>query len=103
MEKSPKNNEQADTQTLDETVFEKKYNVLLHNDDYTTMDFVIDVIQRVFHKPADIAENLTMKIHFEGSAVCGAYCYEIAETKVNLVHSLAAKQNFPLKASMEPI
>ena len=77
------------------------YKVLMHNDDYTTMDFVVNVLTTVFHKSMDEAERIMMKIHREGIAVCGIYTFEIAETKVNEVHHLARHNGFPLKTTFE--
>jgi ATP-dependent Clp protease adaptor protein ClpS len=77
------------------------YKVLLHNDDYTTMQFVIEILESIFLKtPAD-AFRIMMQVHREGQGLCGHYSYEIAETKVALVHANASSQGFPLRASME--
>ena len=79
----------------------KLYKVLLLNDDYTSMEFVIMVLERVFHHPKEKAVATMYKIHEKGSAVCGVYTYEIAETKVAQVHRLAKEHEFPLRAVME--
>ena len=77
------------------------YRVILHNDDYTTMQFVIEVLESVFSlAPAD-AFRIMMQVHREGQGVCGSYSYEVAETKVAEVHDLARTNGFPLRASME--
>jgi ATP-dependent Clp protease adaptor protein ClpS len=77
------------------------FNVILHNDDYTTMQFVIEVLETIFHKsPAD-AFRIMMLVHTRGQGLCGSYPYEVAETKVALVHESARAQGFPLRASME--
>ena len=77
------------------------YRVLLHNDDYTTMEFVVDVLQSVFHKsPAD-ATQIMLHIHRNGIGVAGVYTYEVAETKVAVVETLAREHEFPLKCTME--
>lgn len=78
------------------------FKVILHNDDYTTMAFVVDVLESVFLKPPAEAYRLMLKVHVEGQAVCGLYPYEIAETKVAAVHTRARAQAFPLRASLEP-
>ena len=77
------------------------FKVLLHNDDYTTMQFVIEVLESVFHKSPAEAHRIMMSVHTRGHGVCGAYPYEIAETKVAHVHDQAREQGFPLRASME--
>ena len=77
------------------------YRVVLLNDDYTTMDFVVDILENVFHKPPAEAYRLMMRVHTQGLAVCGTYTHEVAETKVATVHDLATRNGFPLQASME--
>ena len=79
----------------------KKYKVYLLNDDYTTMDFVVDVLCDIFHKSYEEAVNIMLTIHKQGKGLCGIYTYEIAETKVEQVHRLARANQFPLKAVME--
>ncbi|MGA1597677.1 MAG: ATP-dependent Clp protease adapter ClpS [bacterium] len=79
----------------------QQFKVLLHNDDYTTMEFVIFVIQSVFHKSPAEATQIMLQVHEEGVGVCGVYSHEIAETKVEAVHELAQQYEYPLKASME--
>ena len=80
-----------------------KYKVLLHNDDYTTIDFVIDILMSVFHKNITQAEEIMMTVHRSGKAVCGIYTYEIAETKVHQVKEVAKSNGFPLLATMEEV
>ncbi|WP_457561381.1 ATP-dependent Clp protease adaptor ClpS [Caminibacter sp.] len=77
------------------------YRVILLNDDYTTFDFVIEILKTVFNKSEEEAINLTLKVDREGSAVVGVYPYEIAEIKVNRVHTLARNAGFPLRARIE--
>lgn len=79
----------------------KKYNVFLLNDDYSTMDFVIDVLVRVFRKSIDEASVIMLNIHNNGKDLCGNYTYEIASTKVAQVKNMAREKGFPLKAVME--
>ncbi len=79
----------------------KLYKVLLLNDDYTSMDFVVTVLMEIFHQNAQKANAVMYKIHEEGSGLCGVYTYEIAETKVAQVHMLAKEHGFPLRATME--
>jgi ATP-dependent Clp protease adaptor protein ClpS len=77
------------------------YKVILHNDDYTTMQFVVDILEGVFNKSPAEAFRIMMHVHTQGHGVCGSYSYEIAETKVSLVHDRAKESGFPLRASME--
>ena len=77
------------------------YSVLLHNDDYTTMEFVIEILEDVFLKGPAEAFRLMMQVHTQGMAICGAYPYDVAETKVAVVHDRAREHGFPLRASME--
>ena len=77
------------------------FRVVLHNDDYTTMEFVIEVLEGVFDKSPAEAFRIMMHVHDSGHGVCGAYPFEIAETKVALVHERARQHGFPLRASME--
>ena len=79
-----------------------RFVVLLHNDDYTTMDFVVEVLQRFFQKTEDQAVKLTMEIHTKGRAVAGVYTPEIAEAKAVQVVDTARSRGFPLKATAEP-
>ena len=81
--------------------FPKKYKVFLLNDDYTTMDFVVDILIKIFHKSYEEAERIMLEIHKKDRGLCGVYTYEIAETKIAQVHKLARENGFPLKAYME--
>jgi len=77
------------------------YRVILHNDDYTTMEFVVEILIMVFGKSLEKASTIMLNIHTQGKGICGSYTREIAETKVNTVHSLAREQGFPLKSTLE--
>ncbi len=77
------------------------YKVLLHNDDYTTMEFVVFVLQNVFHKSETDAYRIMMAVHQQGLGVAGVYTYEIAETKITQVTHMAQEQQFPLLCTME--
>lgn len=79
----------------------KMYRVILHNDHYTTMDFVVEVLMVVFHKAAAEATKIMLDVHKKGAGVCGVYTYDIATTKVSLVHGMAKRREFPLKCSLE--
>ena len=77
------------------------YKVLLHNDHYTTMDFVIYILMRVFSKTPEAAFQLMAYVHEHGVGICGVYSFDVAETKVDTVHALAQENGFPLRCSLE--
>lgn len=78
------------------------FTVLMHNDHYTTMEFVVEALIAVFHKSPTEANRIMLHIHFKGSGVCGTYPYEVAETKVAKVHEMARREGFPLRCTLEP-
>ena len=80
----------------------KMYRVLLHNDDFTTMEFVVALLMHVFHHDESSANAIMMHIHQKGMGVAGVYTYEVAETKVAQVKELAEKAEFPLLCTFEP-
>ena len=77
------------------------YHVFLMNDDYTTMDFVVHVLERIFNKSTVEATQIMLHVHKNGKGLAGTYTRQIAETKIGAVHSLAREQEFPLRCSME--
>ncbi|MEG9884391.1 MAG: ATP-dependent Clp protease adapter ClpS [Hyphomicrobiales bacterium] len=77
------------------------YKVLLLNDDYTPMEFVVHVIEKFFNKGRDEATRIMLQVHQSGRGVCGVYTYEIAETKVTWVMAFASRHQHPLQCSME--
>ena len=79
----------------------KMYKVLLHNDDYTTMEFVVFVLQGIFHRSEADAVQIMLHVHKNGIGVAGVYSYEIAETRIAQVETLARQHEFPLRCSME--
>lgn len=79
------------------------YQVILFNDDFTPMDFVIEVLQLFFFKSYKKAEQIMWRVHQEGQAVCGVYTYCIAETKVQQVLTYAKQHDYPLYCEMKPI
>jgi ATP-dependent Clp protease adaptor protein ClpS len=81
----------------------RRFKVLLHNDHYTTMEFVVHVLMTVFGKSETEATNVMLMVHKEGMGVCGVYTAEIAEAKVVLVRHLAREHGFPLKCTMEEV
>ena len=78
-----------------------KYKVLLLNDDYTTMDFVVMVLMVVFRQSLEDAQKIMLNIHRNGKGLCGIYAFEVAETKVAQVAAMAEQHKFPLKCSLE--
>lgn len=88
---------QADSEVKEPPMFK----VLLLNDDYTTMEFVVEVLMYVFHKPVEEATRIMLNVHRQGMGVCGVYPHEIAQTKVETVETLARENGFPLKCIME--
>ncbi len=78
----------------------KMYKVFILNDDYTTMDFVVFILMTIFSFTYENSVKLMMSVHNEGSAVCGIYTKDIAETKINEVHEYASIENFPLQCKM---
>lgn len=79
----------------------KMYRVILHNDHYTTMDFVVDVLVKVFHKPAVEATKIMLDVHRRGRGLCGVYTYDIAVTKADRVQTMAKLREFPLRCTIE--
>ncbi len=86
---------------LEEVKEPPMYRVLLLNDDYTSMEFVVQVLVHVFQKTVQDATRIMLNVHEKGVGVCGVYPYEIAETKTETVHALARENGFPLKCTME--
>ena len=79
----------------------KMYRVVLVNDDYTTMEFVISVLESIFQKSPAEAFRMMMQVHTQGRATCGTYTYEVAEIKVDTVQRTARREDFPLQATIE--
>jgi ATP-dependent Clp protease adaptor protein ClpS len=101
----PDERRKRSTEVVDQPEQEVKqpalFRVVLHNDDYTTMEFVIVVLESIFLMHPAEAYRVMMQVHRDGRGACGMYPYEIAETKVGLVHGLARERGFPLRASTE--
>ena len=89
------------TRTRAKTKKPAMYRVLLLNDDFTPMEFVIHILERFFSKNRDEATEIMFQVHRRGVGVCGVYTYEVAETKVNLVMDYARKNEHPLQCTME--
>ena len=80
----------------------KMYKVLLLNDDYTSMEFVIHILQKFFQKNYDEAHGIMLKIHHDGKGICGIYTFEVAESKSAKVNRYSRGKGHPLKSSIEP-
>jgi len=89
------------TETRKKTGLPPLYRVIMHNDDYTTMEFVVEVLQSVFRRSPTEANLIMLNIHFKGSGVCGTYPFDVAETKIAKVHERAREAGYPLRCSME--
>ena len=92
---------ETEEEIVEEIVEPELYHVVMWNDDYTTMDFVVEVLSDIFHKGYDEAVEIMLTIHKKGKAVCGTYTYEIAETKVHQTMQRARANQFPLRVTME--
>jgi len=79
----------------------KLYKVLLHNDDYTTMEFVIEILESIFNMPEDQAIQVMLNVHVRGVGVAGIYTFEVAEMKVSKTTAAAREHEFPLLCTME--
>ncbi|RPJ15974.1 MAG: ATP-dependent Clp protease adapter ClpS [Desulfobacteraceae bacterium] len=94
--------EESVLSSTDEEVKEPPmYRVLLHNDDYTTMDFVVEILMSVFNKSVEESIMIMLNVHRQGIGICGLYTFELAETKMNFVHAAAREKGFPLRCSIE--
>ncbi|SMF32575.1 ATP-dependent Clp protease adapter ClpS [Pseudobacteriovorax antillogorgiicola] len=103
----PRSHDETENDTgvvVKEVVRAKKpplYSVILLNDDYTPMEFVVSILERHFNKDHAAATDIMLKVHNEGRAICGIYTYEIAETKVTLVTEEARQSGHPLQCVLE--
>ena len=80
-----------------------RFDVLLLNDDYTSMDFVVEILKIFFHKELFVAEAIMLKIHIDGEAVCGTYSYDVAQTKVSQVIEYSRKNDQPLMSVLREV
>ncbi|MFL0249828.1 ATP-dependent Clp protease adaptor ClpS [Clostridium neuense] len=96
-----------ETKLQERTIFEIKkprmYKVIIYNDDYTTMDFVVEVLVNVFSKNVPEAVKIMFNVHKNGSGVAGIYSYDIAATKIKQTQDMASKSGYPLKLTMEGV
>ena len=97
----PRTGEGTDLLTREKATTPKRFSVLLYNDDYTTMEFVVHVLESIFDKGPAEAYRVMMEVHQAGRGLCGSYTWEVAETKVADVHELARTEGFPLRAGIE--
>jgi ATP-dependent Clp protease adaptor protein ClpS len=94
----------GDTKAKDKSSIKRphRYKVLLLNDDFTTREFVVDILEEVYRKNREQAVSVMLNIHEQGKGVAGVYVKSIAETKISTTHKLARDHGFPLKCAMEP-
>lgn len=97
----PRNISDVQEKTEQKTEKPPFYNVFLLNDDYTTMEFVVQVLEKVFRKSTVEATQIMLHVHKNGKGLAGIYTREIAETKVDMVHKIAREHEFPLRCAME--
>lgn len=81
----------------------KQYKVIMHNDDYTSMEFVIEVLVRIFNKKLEEAQKVMLDVHKAGKGIAGIYSYDIAMTKANTAMNWAKEEGFPFKLSVEEV
>lgn len=81
----------------------KQYKVIMHNDDYTTMEFVVEVLTQIFNKKMEEANKIMLEVHKKGSGVAGIYSYDIAMTKAGTAMAWAKEEGFPFKLSVEEV
>ena len=92
----------TESRTEQELERPRMWRVLLHNDDYTTQDFVVWVLESIFHKPRGEAFTIMMSVHRSGMGVAGVYTHDVAETKMRTTKQLAEEHEFPVLVTMEP-
>jgi ATP-dependent Clp protease adaptor protein ClpS len=104
MSTRPDTRELTSTETRSEQKLARPrmWRVLLHNDDYTTQDFVVWILETIFHKPRAEAFTIMMSVHRSGLGLAGVYTHDVAETKVRAVRDVAEEHEFPLLVTMEP-
>jgi ATP-dependent Clp protease adaptor protein ClpS len=93
----------SDILVEDDVRLPRMYRVLLHNDDYTTMEFVVSILVEVFRKTAEQATAIMLAVHRDGVGECGVYTFEVAETKAAIVHARARREGYPLRCSTEEV
>lgn len=99
---SPGESEDVDLEDAPVSATPKRYKVIFHNDDYTTQEFVIYVLERFFHKTGTEARHIMLTVHHKGAAVAGVYTKDVAETKAQQVMDAARENGMPLLLTTEP-
>lgn len=100
--KENRNKHSVETKELTDLKMPRKYKVVLLNDDYTPMDFVVEVLKRFFYLPEENAVKIMLQVHLYGKGVCGVFTRDVAETKIALVNEYARMKQHPLLSDMEP-
>jgi ATP-dependent Clp protease adaptor protein ClpS len=100
--RDPRRQEDIDIEERQKPVVPRRYKVIFHNDDYTTMEYVVEVLRRFFHKTETEALHIMLTVHKKGQAVAGVYPRDVAETKVTEVIKDARENGHPLMLSAEP-
>ncbi|MDX9801400.1 MAG: ATP-dependent Clp protease adaptor ClpS [Spirochaetia bacterium] len=91
----------TDNKTADMVKEPGKYIIVLHNDNYTTMEFVVSILKKIFHKSSIEANRIMLDVHKKGAGIVGSYTYDIAATKMYQVENMASRAGYPLKCTME--
>lgn len=100
---TPSNAEKTIEKTQEQVKEPDMYRVILHNDNYTTMEFVVEVIMKVFHKSAMEATKIMLRVHKQGKGTVGTFTYDVAQTKAQQVHKMARQRDYPLKCTVEKV
>ena len=98
----PKIKDKPASKTNEKTKEPNEFKVIILNDDFTTMEFVVEILMRIFHKSADEAFRLMLDVHKKGRGIAGVYLWDIAVTKSEQVHAEANANQFPLRCTIEP-
>lgn len=101
-QRTPRDDEEVKVEERKKTAVPRRYHVIFHNDDYTTMEYVVEVLRRFFHKGETEALYIMLTVHKKGSAIAGIYPRDIAETKVAEVTRDARERGHPLLVTAEP-
>lgn len=100
-EQLPELKEKVDADAVKKTAAPSMYRVLIHNDDFTTKAFVVEILVVVFSKSVDAATDIMWQTHRKGTGLCGIYTREVAETKIKISSAMASEAGYPLRLSME--